>query len=628
MRMMKRAAAGVAAVAVLAAGGKTLRAMPLEMEDGWNANLNTTVSVGTTWRAQDRDSALYKAADGNAIGVSGGTGGSSSDAGNLNYDKGDRVSSIVKMVSDLEVKRDGMGGIIRIKAWYDQALNNADARYGNQANGYASNSSLSDNGFSGAQRFEGVQLMDAYVYNTFDAANHPLQVRLGRQVINWGESMFFQGVNQINPLDVPALRRPGSEIKEGLTPVWALDANMGLGGGTSVEGFYQFAWEPTAVDTCGTYWSSMDISVGASAGNCNKIVIGSSSSADAISTGSYVPLADGKKARNSGEYGLSFKVPVDTLDTEFGFYGMNVHSRTPIISGKAGSWGNVAVGGGGWTALGGTFNPLMAAQLNQALIGGSGVRSANAYWEYPEDMQVYGASATTNLAGWSVSAEASYIPNLPVQRNGNDLLNAMLTGTGPLAKYAGSTTNLQDVSGYDRLHKAQFQLNGVRTFGGILGAAKSTFMGEAMFQWNNAPDYRDGTSSRYGRAFVFGTASSAGNNTCAAGATNNPQADGCQNDGFVTPFAWGYRLRGQLDFPHIFDTAVTFIPSLSIGHDVQGISADGQLNEGRFQTGVGARFAYDNRYSVDLNYVGYADWAKYDPLRDHDFYSITFSTTF
>jgi hypothetical protein len=610
----------------LAAGGKPLCAQPFDLGDGWQGSLNTTVSVGSTWRADNRDSRLFKKNDGASIGLSGGTGGASSDANTLNYDQGDQVSAIGKLVSDLEIKRDEMGGLVRFKAWYDAGLNYNSAQYGNQANNYTRDTSLSDSGFENLQKFEGVQLLDAYVYNTFDVADRPLQIRLGRQVINWGESLFFQGVNQVNPLDVPALRRPGSEIKEGLMPVWAANANVGLGGGVSVESFYQFMWEPTAADACGTYWSTMDISVGSSAGNCNKVVVGSKAAANAISSGSYAPLVDGRDAKKSGEFGASVKVPVDLIDTEFGLYGMNVHSRTPIISGRTGSWGNVAVGGGGWTTLGGTLNPLMAAQWNQGLVGGSGVKAASAFWEYPEDMQVYGVSAATTLFGWSVGAELSYTPNLPVQRNGNDLLNGMLAGKGPLGSIFKSAASLTDVDGYDRLSKTQFQINGVKAFGGILGAAKSTVAGEAAFQWNNAPDYRDGTSIRYGRSFIFGTASSATDNSCSGG--SNPNQDGCKNDGFVTPFAWGYRLRGSLEFPNIFDTPVSFIPSLSIAHDVQGVSADGQMNEGRFQTGLGARFTYDRRYNLDLNYVNYADWAIYDPLRDHDFYSVSVSTTF
>jgi len=42
-------------------------------------------------------------------------------------------------------------------------------------------------------------------------------VRLGRQVISWGESTFIpNGINVINPIDVARLRTPGSELREAL----------------------------------------------------------------------------------------------------------------------------------------------------------------------------------------------------------------------------------------------------------------------------------------------------------------------------------------------------------------------------------------------------------------------------
>jgi hypothetical protein len=616
--------AGVAAAVAMVSAGGAARAMPIELDGGWEANWNTTLSAGSTWRTEDPNNKLYKRADGARLGLNDGLGGSGSDSNTLNTKAGDRVSTIVKMVTDLEVKREEMGGLIRVKAWYDQVTAAGHGRYGHMNNGYNSQDGLSDNGFQAAQKFDGLQLLDAYVYNTFDAADHPVQIRAGRQAINWGESLFFQGVNQITPIDLPALRRPGSEIKEALLPVWSVDANIGLGGGVSVEGFYQFMWEPTSVDACGTYWSTVDIAIGTNPAGCNKIVLGNLSSAAAIAAGQYAPVVNGREARDDGQFGLSLKVPVEPLDTEFGLYAMNIHSRTPIVSGRTGTWGStnpLVVAGLGY------LNPMVAHQIStNPLLAGKGIKSASGYWEYPEDMQLYGVSATTNLVGWSVGGEVSFTPNLPVQRNPSDLMTAMLTGRGVLGTQAAQAGSLTDLRGYDRLQKTQLQVNGVKTFGGILGAAKSTLMGEAMAQFNNAPDYRSGTAVRYGRAFIFGTGSSAGYNTCNS--TLNTQPDGCQNDGYVTPFAWGYRLRAQLEFPQIFDTGITFIPSLSIAHDVTGVSADGQLNEDRFATSVGARFTYERQYTLDLSYVTYANWAKYDPLRDHDFFSLSTSVTF
>lgn len=618
----RRGMTALAAMAASVAMAGTARAVPFEVE-GWDANWNTTVSVGSTWRTQSPDSKLTKAPDAAYIGLGGGSGGSNSDAGTLNSRAGDRVSTIVKVVSDLEVKKDDMGGLVRFKAWYDEMLRHEDMRYGNQANGYSRNSPLSDSGFGEAQKFANVQLLDAYVYNTFDVADRPLQVRLGRQVINWGESMFFQGVNQINPIDLPALRRPGAEIKEGLTPVWAIDANASLGNGISVEGFYQFAWEPTAVEGCGTYWSNMDISVGTDPGRCDKVVVGGLGSLAAINAGNYAPLVKGRKASNVGEFGMALRLDADAINTEFGVYAMNIHARTPVISGKTGTWGTTVAGART------SVNPLWAHQIStNALYLGKGIVSATAFWEYPEDVQVYGLSAATTLFGWSVGSEASVTPNLPVQRNANDLLNGMLTGLGPLGNLARGTASLSDVSGYDRFIKTQFQVNTAKTFGGILGSAKSLVAGEGAVQWVNVPDYREAGSIRYGRAFIFGTGSTVGNNTCAAGTQFNPQPDGCKNDGYVTQLSWGYRLRGQLEYPQIFDTGVNFTPSLYFAHDVQGVSADNQLNEGRMAVGVGARFTFMQSYNLDLNYVNYIDNARYDPLRDRDFASVSLSASF
>ena len=119
-------------------------------------------------------------------------------------------------------------------------------------------------------------------------------------------------------------------------------------------------------------------------------------------------------------------------------------------------------------------------------------------------LELYGLSYTTNLAGWSIGAEASYIPNLPVQINANDLLNALLVGIGPLraqseaASAAGANTR---VPGYDRLNKFQLQLNGIKILPRVLGSAQTVFIGELGYQRVNIGD--SFTGNRYGRHFVF-----------------------------------------------------------------------------------------------------------------------------
>jgi len=88
--------------------------------------------------------------------------------------------------------------------------------------------------------------------------------------VNWGESIFIQGVNQINPIDVPAARRAGAELKEILMPVWMAYANWGFSFG-SVEAFYQLKWNNTSVDGCGTYFTATSTLVSADPGSCRSL---------------------------------------------------------------------------------------------------------------------------------------------------------------------------------------------------------------------------------------------------------------------------------------------------------------------------------------------------------------------
>ena len=245
--------AAVAAVFALAYG-LPAHAFEFQTENGWQGSFNNTISVGASWRAEGPNRKLFSAGDGNRIGELGGLGGSNTSSGTLNWDKGDRFTTPFKLLSELSIKKGDMGAFLRVKAWYDQALNDEDVRAGNGDNGHKANSKLSDASQPRLNKFDGIELFDAYVYNTFQLGDNPLQIRAGRQVVNWGESLFIQGLNQLNPLDVPALRRPGTEVKEAMLPVWSLYGNLGLGNGVSVEGFYQIKWEPAVFDTCGLYW--------------------------------------------------------------------------------------------------------------------------------------------------------------------------------------------------------------------------------------------------------------------------------------------------------------------------------------------------------------------------------------
>jgi hypothetical protein len=739
--------------AVLASYAGGAQALEFEFENGARLNWNTTLSVGASWRSENPHPYLYTRSDGALIGKWSGTplypgqyakkgdglaGNQAGGDGNLNWGKGDRFSTPFKLITDVELKKGSFGGLLRVKAWYDQALNEENVRVGNQANnfngvrpglgpvpGYGPcvgsaqppaciplspagqnlwpRAKLSDDGFEDEQKFDNVYLLDAYVYGSFAIGSTDLQVRLGNQVVNWGESVFIQGVNQINPIDVPAARRAGAELKEILLPVWMAYANWGLSFG-SIEAFYQLQWNNTSVDGCGQYFTQSGTQISADPGRCDSITVVGGVNGNPLpgtsgplvpqlgsqvflqANGTYVPAIKGREPSDSGQFGLAFRFPVDKIDTEIGLYAMNIHNRLPISSSRVGTtpadlqrinpvaYGALAGLGlvgtdawGGWwkssaasTTLFRSLMPILekgieanlrAAGINVDLEPGKG------FWEYPEDLQIYGISAATNLFGWSTSAEFSYQADVPVQINGNDLVAAGIFGIGPYRQEASVVSGKglgAYLAGYDRFDKKQFQVNAVKTFSNVLGADNMLVVGEIGAQWNDIPDYTKG-GLRYGRGFMYGTGSgpeygpggfasgqptlggASLGNFCeptyvglpvpVANGFYNPHPIGCKNDGYITDMAWGYRLRVSADYLNAFNTGITVTPSVFWSQDVEGVSMDPQFIEDRQILGLGLKFTYNKRYVLDLAMVDYAD-KNFDPLFDRDYYSASVSVTF
>jgi hypothetical protein len=287
--------AGAAAIA-------TMMAAPAQAIDfnlfGLDGTFTSDISLGASWRMQEQDPNLY--APGNKSGGKAST--SNSDDGNLNYDENDMYSLILKGVHDLELKRGNIGGFLRFKYWYDYEQEEGDRNHGN-VNNYERNESLDDNGFSDFAKGSGFEVLDAFLYGDFTVFDKPLNVRVGEQVVSWGESTFIQnGINVINPVDVTAFRRPGVEIKEGLLPVGMVYTQLGLTDAMSIEAFYQYEWAKTEIDGCGTYFSDADFA----ADGCNLLTLQAGlSDAFSVDNGVYITRDSDKEASDSGQWGVA-----------------------------------------------------------------------------------------------------------------------------------------------------------------------------------------------------------------------------------------------------------------------------------------------------------------------------------
>ena len=125
-RHSHRLAAAVGAILTGYAG--VAGAAQWRFDNGTQVIWNTSISVGASWRAQNPSNELYSRVDGQLLGLRDGVGGSNTDSATLNYELGDRFSTPLKLVTDVEVRKGKFGALVRAKAWYDYALEDEEVR--------------------------------------------------------------------------------------------------------------------------------------------------------------------------------------------------------------------------------------------------------------------------------------------------------------------------------------------------------------------------------------------------------------------------------------------------------------------------------------------------------------------
>ncbi|MGO4778906.1 DUF1302 domain-containing protein, partial [Lysobacter sp. 2RAB21] len=140
-------------------------------------------------------------------------------------------------------------------------LDNREVAQGNVPNGFDAHAPLSDAGLSRSNKFSGFLWLNAYVYGHLKLdEDSALDLRVGKQSVKWGNGLFLQGVNQVNPIDYTTLRRPGTDAaSEAQIPVEMLWAKWTLDSKLSLEGFWQWNWRASEYDPCGTFFSGSDL---------------------------------------------------------------------------------------------------------------------------------------------------------------------------------------------------------------------------------------------------------------------------------------------------------------------------------------------------------------------------------
>lgn len=586
---------------------------------------DSSLSIGASWSTANPNK--------NLIGVNNGGKGLSqtSDDGHLNFKKGETFSKIFKGIHDLELKYGDTGVFVRGKYWYDFELKDEGREF----------KDISDSNRKEGAKSSGAELLDAFVYHNYSIGDQPGSVRLGKQVVSWGESTFIGGgINSINPIDVSAFRRPGAEIKEGLIPVNMFYVSQSLTDNLSAEAFYQIEWDQTVVDNCGTFFSQPDIIADGCTDNLRVLNSSRALSPQALaglsafgvdvnSEGVKVRRGADRDARDSGQFGVAFRYMFEPLDTEFGAYFMNYHSRAPIFSATGAPQGL-------FNLVNNPLAPGAVRALAPLIIAGN----SEYFVEYPEDIRLYGLSFSTTLpTGTAWSGELSYRPNAPVQLNTTDILFA---GVTPIDRAPFNNASVltgtpgQDLHGYRRKEITQFQTTFTHFFDQVMGASRLTVVGEVGV--THVGGLESTSKARYGRDPVYGPGPLPGG-TCAIlngntiigsglGSSTANLTRNCENDGFTTSTSWGYRARAIWDYNDVF-AGVNLKPSVAWSHDVSGYSPGPGANfeEGRKAVSLGLDAEYQNTYTASLSYTNFFD-GKYTTVDDRDFVALSFGVNF
>ncbi len=582
----------IAAVAIALSVSTPVNAIEIQT-DSWSGSWDTTVSLGSSWRVSERDE--NRIGHANLAELRGYTlvppaeyyepisaWSNNGDDANLNFDKGDAFSTVVKLTTEMGLEHNsGFGFFIRGSGFYDYELKNDPEKRRKPI----TEAALDEQG-------EDYRLLDAYIYDTWNFEERTLQGRLGRQVVSWGESTFIQhGLSEINAVDLTKLRVPGAELKEGLIPVNTLWTSLDLTDSLSLEAFVQFEWEHFRTDEPGTYFASQDFT-------------GESGSGIHLGFGVYPENKPGtvarriedRDAKDSGQFGLKMAWLAENLNyTEFGFYYVNYHNKRPIISVNAHNGTEVT-----------------------------------GFFEYLEDIQMYGLSFnTTTNGGMSVAGELTYRPDMPLQIDDVELLFATLepvgsipSGTSQVPAGAGLG---EEISGYRLLDTVQAQTTFTMFMGPTWGADQWVLLSEIGL--NLIMDMPEKDELR------FNAPATNRSGNVARLPTNPPSSapplEGVEENPFADEFSWGYRIVSKWNYSDVL-LGWNMAPRLVFQHDVNGTTPGPVSNfvEDRMALTVGLGMDLQATWKADIGYSSYFGGGTANVMGDKNFIAANISYSF
>ncbi len=530
------------------------------------AYLDSTVTVSSAMRVESAKHPTFQA------------------SGNWNVfnDAGDIYSTPLTYLGELSISKGDYGFFTRFKYLYDYTLNSKDC---NNCFGRVAGGTL-DGVSKGAQDAANkATLLDAFVYGSWTVADRQLAVRVGKQVVNWGESNIMAGgiSNAQSPEDLNGRVTPGTEVKERLLPQEMLWGSFDLTDSWMVEAYYVWNWRPTIFISPGTLFSPFDF-------------LGPGFNPDLSIPG--VEYRGHDYPDRGGQWGLATRFVIESLNSaELGFYWVRSHAFLPALQANYDASGPVAF----------------------PVIGGVTYQSV-----YAEDQDTYAVSLTGELG----TTGLSYGTEFNLREDFYDIRQCMnnfgLTGVaGALGVLGGGGTPAAalaragltpQVPGCEQGNSNQYMWLGnivSSTGGGPFGADRQSYVFDVALSWIDDLEHGDPTDRRNVTPLTLAAATAAqagraGNTIAQAGTLVDPgRFKGVdQLDRPVTPFAWGYTAVASFEYNNLFWN-LNVKPRFVFAHGVEGYTpfGSGALVENQRTAVAGVTFEYLSSTSLDLAYT-------------------------
>lgn len=640
---------------------------------GIRFDVKTTVTAGVAFRAEDRDlnqvaklsipgqEALCDDKDsagqdsngctsvqGNLdlINAKGSFSGTNADDGNWNYNKGDITDSSIRLTPEIRLQRGNLRVEFSGLFHYDPV--NADFDEFHSDTTYQPKYVKRDDNVVDiyARRAE---LRKAFFNYTPEVFGLPLNIKVGQQVLPWGESLLtlFHNINQLNPLDANAAARPGFQLSDTAIPVNMAVLSFPLLDSLSLELVAPLEWQPLRAPPHGVFGSTVDpvdndyatLGLGNQKDNPDRVPTAYGMNG-LITRTSYSPSvlpAEFGYASDKGQYGGRLTYVADWLNngTEISLHYLNYHSPFPYLSGFAadescwhrssGPNGQAAfldalADCGGFANAPGGQNPLTVDTLKIFL-------------EYPEDIDLFGLSFNTNVFGVAFSGEYAYRPNMPLQIHTSDVTFALLQPALPtqelvavpgtpvrpgtvipngdtalppyIEQYLGAQIEgNQYVQGFERFPVHNVSLSFLKLFPhNPFGADELTAVLEL-----GATYIEDMTGDQElplnGPGENTHTSPGADGTGTASGAPDTRRQNPTQQTwNRPTELSYGYRAVARMAYNNLIPGTV-IEPSVIFFHDLKGITPAPQTNfiEGRRMANLGLVFRFPSQLQLGAGY--------------------------